>query len=279
MLRRSRRSRDQDLSKQFAGGHLSLKVLTIVFMAYILIGAEIFSRIEGWNYLDGVFWADVTILTVGFGDFKPQTHLGRCLLFPYAVFGIFLLFLILYCITQVVFERGGSLWEARLREIERRREVEKRALRASGMENANHVSEVKHTTGGFRHNSEVKKDESNTHVTAQAIHEEGSSEKPPHNKKHIERERRREDFIIMREIALRANRRRIYLSITIWLFFSLFLWMAGAILFYFSERDQGWSFFNAIYFTFIRSVSSLQDFVCRAWIVLFAHISIINVRR
>ncbi|KAF4627513.1 hypothetical protein G7Y89_g10645 [Cudoniella acicularis] len=112
MLWRSRRTKEE-LSKHFTGGHKSLKLLTILFLAYILLGALVFKKIEGWRYMDAVFWADVTILTIGFGDFKPETHLGRCLLFPYAAFGIFILFLVVYCITQVVFERGASMWEIR----------------------------------------------------------------------------------------------------------------------------------------------------------------------
>ena len=54
-------------------------LLTTFCVAYILFGAIIFSHAEGWGYLDAVFWADVTLLTIRFGDLKPETHLGRSL--------------------------------------------------------------------------------------------------------------------------------------------------------------------------------------------------------
>lgn len=249
MLWHSRRTRD-DLSKQFAGGHLSLKILTIVFMSYILIGALVFSRIENWRYLDGVFWADVTILTVGFGDFKPATHLGRSLLIPYAALGIFFLFLILYCITQVVFERGSSLWEARLRDQERRREVQRRTskrLRISKKQ----TPEVQPPVPSFLL-SRVNSGGAVPTTTQPAHNDSADLEKLSKSRRKLEaRERRREDFEKMQEIAMNATGRRIYLSIGLWLLFSVFLWIGGAVLFYLSERDQGWTYFNAIYFTFI----------------------------
>lgn len=43
----------------------TLMLQTIMFLVYLLLGALLFSSIEGWNYLDGVYWADVTLFTVG----------------------------------------------------------------------------------------------------------------------------------------------------------------------------------------------------------------------
>jgi potassium channel subfamily K, other eukaryote len=77
-------------------------------MAYILFGAAVFFHVEGWRYLDAVYWADVTILIIGFGDFKPLTTLGRALLIPYATGGIFILFLFICCVPKLV-ERRGSM--------------------------------------------------------------------------------------------------------------------------------------------------------------------------
>lgn len=85
MLWRNRSSKEKISQVQFVHGHHRLVLLTVLFMAYILLGAVIFSRVEGWRYLDAVYWADVTILTIGFGDFKPSTNLGRALLLPYAI--------------------------------------------------------------------------------------------------------------------------------------------------------------------------------------------------
>lgn len=76
---------------QLTLGQRSLMLHVITFMAYLLSGALLFSFIEGWNFLDAVFWADVTLLTVGLGDYCPVTILGRILLLPFSVFGILLI--------------------------------------------------------------------------------------------------------------------------------------------------------------------------------------------
>ena len=126
MLREEEDRNYNDSSKlEFAKGHRGLMVLTITLMGYILIWAEIFAKIEGWHYMDAVYWADVTLLTVGFGILH-QTHLGRSLLIPFAAFGILLLGSVIYRITRVVFDRGRSMWELRLRDEERRKRVRKR---------------------------------------------------------------------------------------------------------------------------------------------------------
>jgi potassium channel subfamily K len=66
----------------------TLMLQTISFLVYLLAGAALYSHIEGWKYLDAVYWADFTLLTVGIGDYAPSTHLGRGLLFPFAIGGI-----------------------------------------------------------------------------------------------------------------------------------------------------------------------------------------------
>ncbi|GME65430.1 potassium channel [Neofusicoccum parvum] len=67
----------------------TLMLQTISFTVYLLLGGLVFSYVEDWDFLDGVYWADYTLLTVGLGsDFPPKTHLGRGLLFPFAIGGI-----------------------------------------------------------------------------------------------------------------------------------------------------------------------------------------------
>jgi potassium channel subfamily K len=243
MLRRSQQTKEQ-IRKQFAQGHRGLKLLTMLFMGYLLIGALVFSKIEGWGYLDAVFWADVTILTVGFGDFTPRTHLGRSLLFPYATFGIFILFLVIYAITNVVFERGKSTMEIRLRDKDRIRHVQKRDQSLSA------------------ESTQAKPDD-----TVPGSRESLANE---------EREARRRDFNTMNKIILRAARKRILYSMSAWMFFAFFLWLVGALVFYRAEKDQRWTYFQAVYFTFISILAigygdmTLQSMFGKAFFVLWS---------
>ena len=77
-----------DKQFQLTMSQRTLMLQTISFLVYLMAGAAVYSHIEGWAYLDAVYWADFTLLTVGIGDYSPQTHLGRGLLFPFAIGGI-----------------------------------------------------------------------------------------------------------------------------------------------------------------------------------------------
>ena len=95
----------------------TLMLQTIVFMVYLLLGALVYSHIEGWAFLDAVYWADFTSLTIGVGDsYTPKTHLGRSLLFPFALGGIIILGLVVGSIRSLVLDRGKKKLAARLTE-------------------------------------------------------------------------------------------------------------------------------------------------------------------
>ncbi|KIX04061.1 uncharacterized protein Z518_07614 [Rhinocladiella mackenziei CBS 650.93] len=69
----------------------NLILQTMMFFIWLGGGAGVFSRIEKWTYPDAVYFCDVTILTIGFGDFVPNDDLGRGLVFPYSVGGTIIL--------------------------------------------------------------------------------------------------------------------------------------------------------------------------------------------
>ena len=48
----------------------------------------IFKYLEGWSWVDALFFAVVTISTVGYGDMVPQTVTGRLLTVVYIILGI-----------------------------------------------------------------------------------------------------------------------------------------------------------------------------------------------
>lgn len=101
----------------------TLMLQTMSFVAYLLLGALVFSEIEGWSYLDAVYWADVTLLTVGTGDFHPSTSVARGLIFPFAIGGILMVGLVIGSIRSLILERGKEKLSARIMEKSRQRAV------------------------------------------------------------------------------------------------------------------------------------------------------------
>lgn len=89
----------------------TLILQTMVFFIWLGGGAAVFMRIEsdagqGWTYADSLYFCDVTVLTVGFGDFYPTTNLGRGIVFPFSVGGIITLALIVSSLYKFMRELG-----------------------------------------------------------------------------------------------------------------------------------------------------------------------------
>ena len=69
----------------------NLILQTMMFFLWLAGGAAVFGRIEHWSYVDALYFCDVTILTIGFGDFYPTSNTGRGLVLPFSVGGIIIL--------------------------------------------------------------------------------------------------------------------------------------------------------------------------------------------
>jgi potassium channel subfamily K len=194
----------------------SLMLQTIAFMVYLLGGAAVWAHIEDWQYLDALYWADFTLLTIGTGDYAPMTHLGRALLFPYAIGGIIMLGLVIGSVRSLALERGKRKLGARMIEKQRQRLLRKMD---------NDIGRVKLTP--------LSKDNDKT--------SDGKTE----------RERREGEFNLMRQIQNSAEQRRRWTSLFVSASAVLVLWFVGAVVFWKAESNQDWTYFQSLYFAYI----------------------------
>jgi voltage-gated potassium channel Kch len=51
-------------------------------------GTFFYHSVEGWGWLDSLYFSTVTLATVGFGDFAPATPAGRLFTVVYLIVGL-----------------------------------------------------------------------------------------------------------------------------------------------------------------------------------------------
>ena len=89
------------------------KALLLAFLLNLIFGVGFYiaeeSVQEGLSLTDSIWWAMVTMTTVGYGDFYPQTFVGRYLI-SYSCFivGIGLLGYLLGTVAEAMFERASK---------------------------------------------------------------------------------------------------------------------------------------------------------------------------
>ncbi|PYH91463.1 ion channel [Aspergillus ellipticus CBS 707.79] len=82
-------------------GQRTLILQTTAFVIWLLIGAAIFHTAIDISFADALYFSDVTILTLGYGDITAPTSVGRGLVFPYAVIGMIILGLVVGSINKI----------------------------------------------------------------------------------------------------------------------------------------------------------------------------------
>ena len=81
LLRLVRGIRDGLKEPEFRG--LFWSVVTI-----LLSGTWFYHAVEGWSWLDAFYFSVITLTTVGYGDFSPQTAVGKIFTVVYIVLGL-----------------------------------------------------------------------------------------------------------------------------------------------------------------------------------------------
>lgn len=54
----------------------------------ILVATVVYMWVEGWGWIDSFYFSVVAVTTVGFGDFAPETDLGKLFTVLYIVVGL-----------------------------------------------------------------------------------------------------------------------------------------------------------------------------------------------
>jgi len=57
----------------------------------LLFGTIFYHAVEGWSWLDSLYFTVITLTTVGYGDLSPQTPIGKIFTIIYLLLGLGLL--------------------------------------------------------------------------------------------------------------------------------------------------------------------------------------------
>ncbi|KAI9789165.1 MAG: Potassium channel [Peltula sp. TS41687] len=249
----------------------TLIVQTMAFFIWLAGGAGIFSRVCGWAFADALYFCDVTILTVGFGDFYSTNDAGRWIVFPFSIGGIIMLGLVVSSIHRFMRELSNDNVIKKHVEKQRVRTIGRSVTRSIDLPRAR---VLEHVNSQNHHVSELLSTTTNRDIlfqdaAAQAETEDPTKTKPgvfhrmtnskiarqvlsPRQPKILLLKEEKDRFDAMRHVQQRAQTFRRWYNLFMSVSAFGLLWCLGAVVFWRAEqREQHLSYFQAIYFCYV----------------------------
>lgn len=101
-------------------------IVLSIFIIGIIGGAFAYHFVEGWEILDSFYFVIITVTTIGYGDFVPQTVVGKVFTMFFAFFGVATALYLFSAISSSIFKKhvGAKVSEIK-RDIKREDEIKK----------------------------------------------------------------------------------------------------------------------------------------------------------
>lgn len=74
--------------------------LLLTSMVILLLGTFSYHHLEGWDYIDSLYFSVITLTTVGYGDFSPQTQGGKVFTIFYIFIGLGMILSFLHTVFE-----------------------------------------------------------------------------------------------------------------------------------------------------------------------------------
>ena len=74
----------------------------LIYAAAIIgLGAALYHWLEGWGWLDSIYFVVITLTTIGYGDFHPTTPITKVITIFYGLNGIMLILMMFDIVRKV----------------------------------------------------------------------------------------------------------------------------------------------------------------------------------
>ncbi|KAJ6184678.1 hypothetical protein N7519_005979 [Penicillium mononematosum] len=225
------------------GEQRTLILQMTALVVWLLIGAAIFQRVIGISFADALYFSDVTVLTLGYGDITPTNSVGRGLIWPYAVIGIIILGLVVESIFK--FAREVHYDNVVQKHIEQKRQY---TLEQSiGFDEVDSSQGKRPTSGEVITPPALTRQSSKTHhhrPIRNTINALATGRRPRVLVMREEKDR----FDAMRRIQSDTMRFRRWNNLIISIVAFGIVWCCGAVVFW---KLEGITYFESLYFCFV----------------------------
>ena len=261
----------------------TLILQTMLFFVWLAGGAVVFSTVEvrygnhdsqqmHWSYVNSLYFCDVTILTVGFGDLYPTSDISRGLVFPYSVGGIIMLGLMVSSISKFATELGSENIIRRHVEHSRVRTIGRTVTTSLELEHRRVFDEgARPTISGPMNPVDTSRTKTVQIADDKGHQKETSEHRPPtrtgtlrkvasmvtgrprqRKPKLILLREEKDRFDAMRDIQMNTSKFKRWYALCISIIAFALLWCVGAAVFWRCEvHVQGMTYFKALYFCYV----------------------------
>ncbi|KAK4189260.1 hypothetical protein QBC35DRAFT_493621 [Podospora australis] len=232
----------------------TLILQTMSFFFWLAGGAGVFCALEGFTYADSLYYSQVSVLTIGFGDFAPRTDAGKGFLFVFQLIGIIFLGLVISSLSRFAAGIGHD-------KIIKRHKSHKRELMVARV--VTNERELRERLGlpGQRTSMMVRDVRDAEYARRPSVMQLGRLEivgrtvtmrAEKEKKRLILLERDKDRFDAMRQIQEETRRWKQSWALGMAILAFGFLWTIGALVFMYTEaRISNLDYFDCLYFCFV----------------------------